>query len=171
MKKLFIIPLLLILLFRVNAQESSIGLRCGGLSAVTYKYVDEKGHGFELMLGQQKNGMKFTGLVERHRSPNFYHTTDLKVYTGIGGHVGYTRYMVKESRLEGDTWYYREANHTSPVIGGDFILGAEYTFERVPVSLSLDYKPYVELFGEENFRIDLWDFGFSVRYIINNLKS
>jgi len=44
--------------------------------------------------------------------------------------------------------------------------GAEYHFESIPMHISLDYKPYFEFFGIEDFRLDLWDIGFSIRYAI-----
>jgi len=171
MKQLLIIGTIAILASQLTAQQTSMGLRCGGLSAVTWKYIDIDGYGVELMLGGQDHGMRFTGLIEKYKPVLTDRLAHLFIFTGLGGHSGYSRYRVYESWEKNDIKYYNEYWKTSPVIGGDFILGAEYRFESIPVFLSLDYKPYFEFFGRKTFRVDLWDLGFTVRYVFNNLKS
>ena len=170
MKQLFTLAIFIMSL-QVNSQYSSIGLRLGGLSAATWKYIDENGYGVELMLGCQHNGMRFTGMVEKYKLVLTDRMANLFVFTGLGGHSGYSKYRVHEYWQVDNMYYYSEYWNVRPVIGGDLILGGEYRFESIPLSLSLDYKPYFEFFGKKTFRVDLWDIGFTIRYVFNNLKS
>lgn len=171
MKSIILISFSVIFAMHLNAQRSSIGLRGGGLSAFSWKYIDQYGHGVELMIGSQDRGLRLTGLIEKYKPTLTHHLANFYLFTGFGCHSGYTKYKEKKSWQIDDKYYYSERTTTSPIIGGDFIVGAEYRFESVPISLSMDYKPYFEFFGRKVFRVDLWDFGFTFRYVFNNLKS
>lgn len=167
--KLFFIPLILLtaITIQVQAQFSSIGLRAGGVSGVSFKYVDDDYRGFELIAGAKEGGFILTGLLQKYRPVATGRVAGFHLYTGGGAHAGYSRHTVTTTRMIEGIYYYSYHEETDPVIGGDFIFGAEYHFESIPLHLSLDYKPYVELFGEKTFRVDLWDIGFTIRYAFN----
>ena len=93
---------------------------------------------------------------------------DLFFYYGVGAHTGF----IREKKLyytdcDGNDWcedYYRKLY---PVLGLDGLIGAEYRFYSVPITIAIDFKPYLEFFGEEFFKINLYDFGLTLKYRIN----
>ena len=156
--------------FAVSAQVEStaIGLRGGGISGMTIKKIDHDYSGFEILLGYQRHGMRLTGLIEKFKPIKTNRIANLYVYSGFGAHAGYVRYDEHKTKTVDEIPYYSARKVISPVIGADLILGIEYHFESVPFQISLDYKPYLEFFGEKIFRIDFWDIGFSLKYVLNN---
>ena len=161
--------LLLLTCFVGKAQNKavSIGLRAGGLSGVTFKYIDDDLTGFELILGAREGGMSLAGLIQKYQPIATAHLDGLYVFAGGGAHAGFTRYIDDYTRVIEGVRYHGYSSETNPVFGGDFIFGVAYHFESIPMQLSFDYKPYFELFGQKNFRVDLWDIGFTIRYAIN----
>ena len=155
------------LALQAQFSSSSIGLRGGGLSGISFKYADEDMKGFELIAGGKDGGFVFTGLLEHYRPIATGTMNGFFMFIGGGAHAGYSRYEEYFYKYEDGTQYHGHSEDVDPVFGGDFILGGEYRFESIPLILSLDYKPYFELFGRKDFRLDLWDIGFSVRYAIN----
>ena len=59
-------------------------------------------------------------------------------------------------------WY---DTHTAFLAGLDGLVGLEYTFNKAPISLGIEVKPYFEFFGQEFFDVQLFDFGFTVKYL------
>lgn len=153
----------------VNAQEktSSIGIRMGGLSGISYKYMDNDYLGFELIAGGKDQGLQLTGLLQKYQPIAAHKLAGLFVFVGGGAHAGYSKYTEDYVMVIEGNNYYSYYEKTSPVLGGDFIIGTAYHFDSIPLHLSLDYKPYFEVFGEKTFRLDLWDIGFTIRYSFN----
>ncbi len=54
------------------------------------------------------------------------------------------------------------------VIGIDGVIGTDYTFHKVPITLSIEFKPFVELQDFRKFKVNFWDFGFGIKYSFNN---
>ena len=169
MNKIIITAIIIFMGYTVSAQEGveSIGLRGGGLSGMTIKLIDEDLSAVEIILGFQRNGLKMTGMVQRFKPIKTDRISNLYVFSGLGAHAGFERWDEEETQVVDGVTYYANRRVVSPVVGGDLMIGLEYHFESVPFHVSLDYKPYMEFFGEKIFRIDFWDIGFSVRYIIN----
>lgn len=169
MKKYIIATLIILSGFAGLAQEgsSAIGLRGGGISGMTIKMIDEDLSAVEILLGFQRNGLKMTGLLQRFKPIKTDRIDNLYVFSGLGAHAGFERWDQEETQTIDGVNYYSYRKVISPVVGGDLIVGLEYHFESVPFHVSIDYKPYMEFFGEKIFRIDFWDIGFSIRYIIN----
>lgn len=166
-RSITILFVLIALASQAQFKSSSIGLRLGGVSGIAFKHIDDDLTGFELIGGAKDGGLNLTGLIQHYRPIAVGRTDGLFLFMGGGAHAGYARYSEKIIRMVDNTYYYTYHEHTNPVAGGDFIVGMEYHFESIPLHLSLDYKPYFELFGQKDFRVDLWDIGFSVRYAIN----
>ena len=168
--KIFIITTIIILSgFVIMAQDgsSAIGLRGGGISGMTIKLIDEDFSAMEIIFGSQRNGLKMTGMLQRFKPIKTDRINNLYVFSGLGAHAGFERWDEEDKIIVNGVNYYSYRKVISPVIGADLIIGLEYHFESVPFNVSLDYKPYMEFFGEKIFRIDFWDIGFSVRYVIN----
>lgn len=141
----------------------SIGLRLGG-NGISYKYTEDQYKGFETILAFREHGVQFTGLVEFYKPIKTDRISNLFYFWGVGGHAGYKGVEVFNCQCdENGTSVYPEIRH-NPVLGFDGIFGGEYQFYSIPLAVSLDYKPYIEFFGEHVFRLDLWDFGLTIRY-------
>lgn len=168
MKNIFTL-ILILFVSATNAQVgvSSLGFRFGGVTGLSYKYIGENFNGFELIAGGKEGGFQLTGLIQKSKPIASLKTAGFFVFIGGGAHAGYTKQTIETAIVIDGIWYYSSYNDYNPVIGGDFILGAEYHFESIPLHLSLDYKPYFELFGEKDFRLDLWDIGFTIKYAFN----
>ncbi|MEZ5196208.1 MAG: hypothetical protein R2764_07370 [Bacteroidales bacterium] len=165
---LSIIFLLSVLILGAQDKNSSLGLRGGGLSGMTYKFVDQDFKAVELILGYQKGGMRLTGIVQKFTPVGVHRIANLFVYSGLGAHAGYVQFDERKTKTVDGIEYYSYQKVYSPVVGADIVIGLEYQFESVPFNICLDYKPYMEFFGEKLFRMDFWDIGFSLRYRINN---
>jgi hypothetical protein len=75
---------------------------------------------------------------------------------GAGAHIGFWngRY---------NPWW-DEKVESHAVFGIDGQIGLEYTFNEIPLNLSVDWKPAINLVGSSNFWGD--EFGLSIRYAI-----
>lgn len=167
----YIVTLVLILTaFGLSAQHeiSSAGLRSGGISGISIKLIDDDFSAVEIIPGFQRNGFKLTGLIQRYKPIQTSRISNLFMFSGLGAHAGFERYTTEDTKVIDGISYYSNRKVVSPVVGADLNLGIEYHFESVPFQVSLDYKPYFELFGQKIFRIDFWDIGFTVRYVLNN---
>lgn len=170
MNKIIILFLIILSGTLAQSQEvrSSLGLRGGGTSGISFKYIDADDTGFELIAGWREGGFRLTGLLQRYKPVATQKVPNLYLVTGIGGHAGYVRYDACNAYYGDYNYYYSYYTQTKPVIGIDAMAAAEYHFESIPLQLSIDYKPYMEFFGQKTFRLDLWDFGFSIRYMFNS---
>ncbi len=70
---------------------------------------------------------------------------------GVGAHVGY--------------WgsYFSSTDYINT--GPDAMIGLEYTFVKIPLTLQLDWKPSVNVFQQRHWRP--YDFGLSARYVFS----
>ncbi|MFA6619243.1 MAG: hypothetical protein WCT23_09270 [Candidatus Neomarinimicrobiota bacterium] len=140
MKKVFVVLVVLLLSasFAV-ADELAIGLRGsylgsgGGASLRFEKDV-------EAILGVNVNGFTLIGLWENHYTLTD-DVPDLTWFWGIGGHLG----LYDSGENSPGLWTNLKTN-----IGLDAIAGLEYSFASlidVPLSLSIDYKPALNILG------------------------
>lgn len=157
MKKIVITCLIVFCLVSVSfAQDynTGIGLRAGPYYGLTVKHFMGEKPAFELMLASRWSGFVITGLYEIHNIA--FNTERLKWYIGFGGHIGF---------WNGDYtyryWGERETQYT--VIGIDGILGLEYSFAEVPISIGVDWKPAFDFVGYSHFWAD--GGALSIRYI------
>lgn len=128
--------------FAQDAYERSIGVRGGFLGGVTYKHFLEYAGAIEGIVGYSfQNGRlpTLTGLYEHH----FFLNYQTNFFAGGGLTLGAKKDVFRAH--------------------AEAIVGIEYLIERFPMSLSLDYKPAYNIFGNA-FYFD--EFALSVRYII-----
>jgi len=134
-----------------NAQDyhTGIGFRAGGLtSGLTVKHFMSPDAALEGIAGFGYRSFLITGLYEKHNAiPS---AEGLKWFYGGGAHIGFFRYggyyyIVK---AHGNHFYYEEDGINGATIGGlDFIIGLDYKFNRAPINLSLDLKPFVDFYN------------------------
>ena len=132
----------------------AIGVRGGFFSGVTYKHFLGNDMAFEGILHTRYRGWQFTGLAEWH-APAF-DVPRLNWYYGFGGHVGIFNYV------DNSPYFVEDNGRTAVGIGADVILGIEYNIESIPINVSLDWKPALNLVGYRGFAAD--GGAFSVRY-------
>ncbi|MEX2370959.1 MAG: hypothetical protein WD578_08135 [Bacteroidales bacterium] len=138
-----------------NAQDYStgIGLRGGLANGITIKHFIGGNSALEGIVTTRWQGFNITGLYELH-SMQVFDVNRLNFYYGLGGHIGF---------YNGTYTSWGTVGTSYTVIGVDGILGLEYNFVEVPINLSVDWKPALNLIGNTEFWPD--DGAFSVRYI------
>lgn len=156
MKKIFLVTILLSF-FGFNTLQAQdygtgIGIRGGPAQGITVKHFISSTSALEGILSTRWHGWAVTGLYEIHAEP--FKLRELKVYYGAGAHIGW--------------WYDTDASWADAgieytIIGIDAILGLEYAFNEIPISVSLDWKPAFNLIGYTG--VWLGGGGISVRYI------
>jgi len=91
------------------------------------------------------------------------------MFFGGGGHIGYVNGYNRVKRWSNTSGYYYEEQRVSgPVIAIDGIIGTDYTFNKVPITLTIEFKPYVELQEFTRVVVNFWDFGFGIKYSFKN---
>jgi len=137
-----------------NAQDynTGIGLRGGLANGLTIKHFLGEKTAIEGILSSRWKGFNITGLYEIHKQA--FDTERLNWYYGVGGHVGF---------WNGNDVDWVNDNDDYIVIGIDGILGLEYNFKEIPINLSIDWKPAMNIIGYSGF----WGDGgaLSIRYI------
>ncbi len=142
MKKIIFIGVFILLVFSVNAQDyyTAVGIRGGMSNGVTVKHFLSRVDAVEGIVATRWGGFIVTGLYE------FVHefkTPGLNWYYGFGVHLGYWN----GSRSEKPGWWELEHDGGVTIMGADGILGIEYTFEDVPINISIDWKPVFNMLG------------------------
>lgn len=163
----YIFTLVLFILIKVSfAQEvvNQFGVRAGGGNGFSYKYIEDLHLGFEGIAGYRDRGFQLTGLIEQYKPIMTDRISNLMFFTGFGAHAGYIREKETFCVYQNNACVQYEDKKNYVVAGFDGIVGFEYHFHTVPIGASVDYKPYLEFFGPDFFRIDLWNFALSVRY-------
>jgi len=135
MKKAYLILFLTALLsFHAVAQEykTSLGLRAGWPYGLSIKHFMSRTNAVEGILASSWQGFVTTALLENeHPTKSF---PNLNWFWGVGGHIGF--------------WDNNpHVNTTGSVIGLDGIIGLEYTFDEIPLNLSVDILPSLNIFG------------------------
>ena len=87
---------------------------------------------------------------------------DLYFAWGYGGHVGFI--YTDHVEYFGDTYNF-ERRRFCPVLGADGWLAAEYRVQEIPLNVSLNIKPFVELTVPAFVRVMPFDFAISVSYV------
>ncbi len=139
MKKLFFVSLLLVLFVtpsQAQDYKTSLGIRAGLPVGVTVKHFLNDTYALEGIFASRWGGFVVTGLYEVERWTGNYPA--LNWYWGGGAHLG--------------TWAQGynpnvNATYTGAVIGIDGVIGLEYTFDELPLNLSLDLLPSINLIG------------------------
>jgi hypothetical protein len=149
----------------MQGQESkhAISGRVGLSSGIAYQLMVDDFRGYKGMMSFRDGGIQITALIESYRPLYLKFTDKMYYYTGMGAHIGFTRWPHQRGFIANPFRYYRGKGHFAPVIGMDAIIGLEFRLSRIPLTFSLDAKPFFELFGQNIFRLSLFDIGLSVK--------
>jgi hypothetical protein len=162
MKKL-LITLLVVLPSLGFAQvfENAIGIRGGLTAGFEYRFYMDDANSYKFLLGTRDGGVQIHALKEFHQYDLFSFTDRLVLVYGAGLHAGYEQW--EKRYIEGNTTWYED--RTAFLVGLDGLVGLEYLFYEVPISLGFEVKPYFDLLGREMFNVQLFDFAFTVKYL------
>jgi hypothetical protein len=168
--KLFFTFLLMFLALGASGQDfkNSAGLRLGKTDGLTYKRFLTENGAVEFMLGfgGYDNGTQIYTTYQWHfQIPNDF-TQNLYFYYGVGGHLGYIRPTTTRSYYENDSTIVTDTEkRIFYTIGIDGVVGLEYRIFTVPMTISMEVKPYIEYYDLRYIQSRFWDFGFTVKYI------
>jgi hypothetical protein len=159
MKKTALLFALFTLITIVSAHAQyklGIGARLNYGYGLSVKYKMTSAKAFEGILYTRWHGVNITGLYEIHKPA--FQTPNWNWYYGIGGHIGFWG----DGKRYGNPWF--ENNNSTTILGADGILGLEYTFKEIPLNLSLDWKPALNLIGYRGLWLD--DVAVTARFAI-----
>jgi hypothetical protein len=169
MKKIYILNLLLIIVFpsmlcgQITTKQA--GIRTGYRGGIFMQMTHEAGSaeiGYNAMLGFSHNGLQLTGLRIIYETSLSEISPDLFFAWGYGGHAGFM--YTDHIGFLGERYNF-EGERFIPLFGADGWLAAEYRFRDVPVNISLNIKPFVELSVPAFIKIMPGDLGVSISYI------
>lgn len=139
--------------------QTAFGVRLGNQFGITGKKFVRDGDMVEAILSSHINrkGVAGTLLYEWHR--NAFEARNLYWFYGGGAHVGYYQY---KNYFELDTDP-DKANKSGNFVeaGVDVIIGLEYGFNMIPITISADAKPFLSLVGGNTGGLDA---AISIRY-------
>ena len=171
MKKFTVLIIVLLLFSSVFGQvyEKQIGMRLGVTSGISGKVIKDDRTAIEGTLGFRDGGIQLFALLESYHPIIKTNTVHWMLYYGGGGHVGYIDGYNKVRRWSNTAGYYWEEQRIAgPVIGIDAVFGTDYTFHKVPITLSIEFKPFIELQSFQKVKVYFWDFGFGIAYRFKN---
>jgi hypothetical protein len=148
-----------------QAGTKQIGLRTGHRGGIFYQITHEAGNaevGYNAMLGFNNNGIQLTGLKIIYETSLKDISPDLYFAWGYGGHAGFI--YTDRIAFMGENYNF-SGERFCPLAGIDGWFSAEYRFRDIPVNLSLNIKPYVELTIPSFVKIMPGDLGISISYI------
>ena len=119
---------------------TAIGLRGGETSGLTIKHFIGGNTAIEGIVGLWHHGIHLTGLFERH--VNAFGESGLNWYYGGGAHLSVHTYGTYYGYGRRRGQYYDDGNFG---LGVDGIVGLEYKIKPIPIAISLDIKPYIEV--------------------------
>lgn len=162
---------LLVFLLVSNAQnfEKAVGFRSGGSSAIYFETIDSDLSSTRYMLNWREKGRQFTAMkVFRRYDLDKYSdfqlgniAGQLSFYYGYGAHAGYVKW---DQFVKNSTGQYFDLR-SAPVLGLDGLLGFSYDFKRLPISLTIDVKPYFDYWGRRFFQMNPFDIGIGAVYV------
>jgi len=127
-----------------SSYTTAIGIRGFGTSGLTIKHFTSNSSAYEGIVGFWPNAFSATFLFEQY--VNAFGEPGLNWYYGIGGHVATKSNW---AYVDGVMRSYR-INDGGFGVGVDGIFGLEYKIREIPVAVSMDVKPFVEITNKGN---------------------
>ena len=160
MKKFLILTIILLSAIVSNAQgyRQALGLRGGLSSGFEYRYYTYDESSYKLLLSTRDRGLQLHAMKEFHRYDLFDFSEQLVFLFGAGIHAGFQTWNVTYC------WDCYSTN-VAFITGIDGLAGLEYVFYEIPVSLGIEVKPYLDLFGREIAKIQPFDFALTIKYL------
>ena len=159
------IPLIIVSLllaveaFSQNYQQSA-GLRLGAAGGITYRRQFDANIAGEVMLLSQNHGTVFVFLVEKQKPAVLFDDLNMTFIYGLGAHIG----AAANNYNSCDPYDYNYYRYNKMQLGIDGFASFEYMVPRYPIAISLECKPYFELFDDHWLGIHLPVIAFGARY-------
>ncbi|MAE84992.1 MAG: hypothetical protein CMB80_19800 [Flammeovirgaceae bacterium] len=118
--------------------NTAVGIRGLGTSGLTIKHFTRANRAVEGIVGFYPDAFSVTVLLENY--VNAFDQAGLNWYYGFGGHIATETDWVYYENYRG----YRRSDGDFG-IGIDGIFGIEYKINEVPIAVSLDVKPFLEV--------------------------
>lgn len=146
--------------------EQSAGVRLGHTSGLTFKKFVAGEEAVEFLLSGRKNGLQLMGMYVFHQPMEFSFNENFYAYYGVGGHLGYEQYgNLSKTLVSVDPPDFVFEKKSYFVMGVDAVLGIEYRWLSVPITLAFDVKPYFSFIGMRHTNATFWDSALSFKYI------
>ena len=134
----------------------------GGISpGINFRaYLDEN-LSYEALLSFRNEGFQVHLIRQQHNELKMTEEGNFYLLYGYGAHTGFY-YTDHYSFFFRDIYFGRDV--FTPVLGVDGFAALEFRFVELPMSIALNYKPFMELSLRQFFGLNLWDFGLTVKY-------
>jgi hypothetical protein len=169
MKKQLLFYLLVLMAISTQAQhyKHSAGVRTGYTSAITYKYFIKDDQAIELMASGRNNGFQVTALYQFNKPMELSFNDRFFAYYGVGASAGYEKYTrrTSDTNVNTPTPVFAYDEHSYLTMGINTILGVEYRWLAMPLTIGLDIKPFFQFIGMRYTETHFWDLGVSVKYV------
>jgi hypothetical protein len=136
-----------------GSYKTGIGIRTGETSGLTVKLNSRKGPSVEIITGIWSDWLSFTGVFEKN-VPAF-NIDGMRWYYGAGGHVAFQTDKFNTGR------YYDRGDDFA--LGIDGIVGLEFKIPPIPFAISIDIKPFIEIYNNGDMFFD-FDPGLGVKF-------
>lgn len=120
--------------------KTSLGLRLGYPYGVTVKHFLNKKNALEGILASSWGGFVVTGLYESEHWTGWY--PSLNWFLGAGVYAGFWDAVDNP---------FLDDRYTGSVIGIGVIGGFEYTFDELPINISIDLLPTYNIIGYSGY--------------------
>jgi hypothetical protein len=167
-KRINLINTLLILTtlgLAAQIETRQAGFRMGYRSGIFYQVSHEAGNAeiaYNGLLSFSNNGVQVTGLKVVYETSIGDISPNLVFAWGYGGHAGFIH--SDHVRFLGEDYYFKDERFC-PLLGIDGWVAAEYRISDIPINISLNIKPFVELTFPSFLKVTPWDFAVSISYV------
>lgn len=142
-------------------QLKEVGFRGGYTSGFTFRVNLDEDLSYEAQLGYRDHGAIFSMFRQQHRELGMDRLGNWEFIYGFGAHTGF--YFTDSYRIFFREIYFGREIFT-PVLGFGGYMSIEYQLVETPVTFGFSFQPFMEISLKQLFGINLWDFGFNVKY-------
>jgi hypothetical protein len=157
--------ILIFTLLSLNVAGQFYPLEAGAVGGYTagfnFRAYLEEDLSYEALMSFRNQGLQAHLFRQQHMEAHLTKAGTLYFVYGYGAHVGF--YYTDHYTVFNQNIYFGKELF-SPTAGFDGFAGLEYRFQDIPLSVGLNFKPYMELSLRQIFGINLWDIGFTARY-------
>jgi hypothetical protein len=144
------------LAINTSSYSTAIGVRGFGTSGLTIKHFNSATNAIEGIVGFGPYALSATILFEKY--VNAFDEPGLNWYYGFGGHIAT---QTNWTNVEG--WRRHQRDNGGFGVGIDGIFGIEYKIHEIPIAISMDVKPFLEVTTRGNAYLAL-DPGLGVKF-------
>ena len=134
---------------QTSTYNRAIGIKFPGGFAISYKQFLKDNQNVEAQAMFINNGFRAVGLYEWNW--DIQGIDGLRWYVGPGAHIGFW-----------NNDYSKKSNNSNAGIGIDGVIGLDYKISDLPINISLDWQPSIDVIGSTGTGLGYG--GIGVRY-------